>query len=50
LIFGVMRFHLYLYGRQFLLLTDHRPLVTILGPSIVDRHSTDCSYAHAALG
>jgi len=32
LIFGVTKFHIYLYGREFKLITDHRPLTTILGP------------------
>ena len=32
MVFGVRRFHQYLYGRRFTLLTDHRPLTTILGP------------------
>ena len=32
LVFGVRKFHQYLYGRKFTMITDHRPLTTILGP------------------
>ena len=32
LVFGVSKFHAYLYGRKFTLVTDHKPLTTILGP------------------
>ena len=32
LIFGIRKFHSYLYGRRFTLITDHKPLTTILGP------------------
>ena len=33
IVFGVRKFHHYLYGRKFTLLTDYRPLTTILSPS-----------------
>ena len=32
LTFGVKRFHQYLFGRKFVLVTDHKPLMAILGP------------------
>ena len=31
LIFGISKFHSYLFGRKFVLVTDHKPLITILG-------------------
>ena len=33
LVYGVQKFHAYLYGRPFILFTDHKPLTTILAPS-----------------
>ena len=32
IIFRIKKFHKFLYGRPFTLVTDHKPLVTILGP------------------
>ena len=32
LIFGKNKFHQYIYGRNFTLITDHKPLTAILGP------------------
>ena len=32
IIFGVQKFHQYLYGRKFTLVTEHKPLITILNP------------------
>ena len=32
LVFGVQKFHQYLYARKFVLVTDHKPLCAILGP------------------
>ncbi|XP_041822728.1 uncharacterized protein K02A2.6-like [Chelmon rostratus] len=33
IIFGVQKFRDYLYGRKFVFVTDHKPLVKILGPT-----------------
>ena len=32
LVYGIHKFHQYLYGRKFVLVTDHKPLLTLLGP------------------
>jgi len=32
LVYGIKKFHQFLYGRHFILVTDHKPLTAILGP------------------
>ena len=32
IIFGLRKFYQYLYGRQFILVTDHKPLTSLFGP------------------
>ena len=42
IVFGVRKFHKYLYGHTFHLYTDHKPLVTILGPKKSSTNLSSC--------
>ncbi|XP_005106177.1 uncharacterized protein K02A2.6-like [Aplysia californica] len=33
IIFGLNKFHQFLYGRRFILVTDHKPLIVLFGPT-----------------
>jgi len=33
IVFGLNKFHQFLYGRKFILVTDHKPLLALFGPS-----------------
>lgn len=33
IVFALHKFHQYLYGRQFILVTDHKPLLSLFGPN-----------------
>ncbi|XP_012941600.2 uncharacterized protein LOC106012630 [Aplysia californica] len=33
IIFGLNKFHQFLYGRRFILVTDHKPLIALFGPT-----------------
>ena len=47
-IFGLQRFHQYLFGREFVLVSDHKPLVGLLGeyPSSTNGISENPSMGH----
>lgn len=49
IIFGIKRFHQYLFGRKFVLYTDHAPLVQIFSPKKGLPVMTDSRMQHYAI-
>ena len=43
LVYGVQKFHSYLYGRSFVLYTDHKPLTAILGSNKSNTYTGCCT-------
>ena len=48
-VFGVKKFHSYLYGRKFTLITDHKPLLTLLHEHHAIPTTTSCRIQRWAL-
>ncbi|CAB3228715.1 unnamed protein product [Arctia plantaginis] len=49
IVFGVKRFFQFLYGRKFILFTDHKPLVQIFSPSKALPHLSAARMQHYAI-
>ena len=50
IISGIKKFHQYLYGRKFLLVTDHKPLVTLLGSKSGIRYTLAAEMGNLVVG
>ena len=49
IIFGLKKFYQFVYGRKFILLTDHRPLLAMFGPNKATSSLADNRLARWAL-